>query len=277
MSLTGFFILTGTCTATTKFHALQQRVQQVLHNAPQPGPAIFIAHCLYVLPLFGSYSEGLSHLLISGLRRFLKSRLLPEDLLEGRNVAAQLFLDIVTGYVDHDERIVIKVAEVFDVKLTNIEKVIGNSVAKNDSDLDAAKKFIASYIHQLMDSRSYSTAVALIQQFSIQTSGQPFLLEMLQTRQFKAAENYATHKGIDMLRLLVQEYVKMNMLKNAYDVIKKNNLRQEFPDLYHKYKERYFLMTQYRRPNHFLVSVCWDSWCFVFSLPESKWKYSKKL
>ncbi|XP_034705658.1 uncharacterized protein LOC117929473 isoform X2 [Vitis riparia] len=227
----------GTRTATAKFHALQQRVQQVLHNTPQPGPAIFIAHCLYVLPLFGSYSEGFSHLVISGLRRFLKSGSSQEDLLEARNVAAQLFLDIVAGFVNHDERIVIKVLEVFDVKLTNIEKVIGNSVMKNDSVLDAAKKFVEGYIHQLMDSRSYMTAVALIQQFSIQTAGQPFLLEMLQTRQFKAAEKYATHKGMDMLCLLVQEYVNMNMLKNAYDVIKKNNLRQEFPDIYHKCKE----------------------------------------
>ncbi|KAJ9681794.1 hypothetical protein PVL29_017932 [Vitis rotundifolia] len=227
----------GTRTATAKFHALQQRVQQVLHNTPQPGPAIFIAHCLYVLPLFGSYSEGLSHLIISGLRRFLKSGSFQEDLLEARNVAARLFLDIVAGFVNHDERIVIKVLEVFDVKLTNIEKVIGNSATKNDSVLDAAKKFVEGYIHQLMDSRSYMTAVALIQQFSIQTAGQPFLLEMLQTRQFKAAEKYATHKGMDMLCLLVQEYVNMNMLKNAYDVIKKNNLRQEFPDIYHKCKE----------------------------------------
>lgn len=227
----------GTCTATAKFHALQQRVQQVLHNTPQPGPAIFIAHCLYVLPLFGSYSEGFSHLVISGLRRFLKSGSFQEDLLEARNVGAQLFLDIVAGFVNHDERIVIKVLEVFDVKLTNIEKVIGNSAMKNDSVLDAAKKFVEGYIHQLMDSRSYMTAVALIQQFSIQTAGQPFLLEMLQTRQFKAAEKYATHKGMDMLCLLVQEYVNMNMLKNAYDVIKKNNLRQEFPDIYHKCKE----------------------------------------
>ncbi|CBI39571.3 hypothetical protein VitviT2T_020864 [Vitis vinifera] len=227
----------GTCTATAKFHALQQRVQQVLHNTPQPGPAIFIAHCLYVLPLFGSYSEGFSHLVISGLRRFLKSGSSQEDLLEARNVAAQLFLDIVAGFVNHDERIVIKVLEVFDVKLTNIEKVIGNSAMKNDSVLDAAKKFVEGYIHQLMDSRSYMTAVALIQQFSIQTAGQPFLLKMLQTRQFKAAEKYATHKGMDMLCLLVQEYVNMNMLKDAYDVIKKNNLRQEFPDIYHKCKE----------------------------------------
>lgn len=174
-------------------------------------------------------------------------------------MAAQLFLDIVAGFVNHDERIVIKVLEVFDVKLTNIEKVIGNSAMKNDSVLDAAKKFVEGYIHQLMDSRSYMTAVALIQQFSIQTAGQPFLLEMLQTRQFKAAEKYATYKGMDMLCLLVQEYVNMNMLKDAYDVIKKNNLRQEFPDIYHKCKERYLFNDSLPKAKSFLVSVCWDS------------------
>lgn len=198
-------------------------------------------------------------MIISGLRRFLKSGSLEEDLLEARNVAAQLFLDIVTGIVNHDERIVIKVLEVFDVKLTNIEKVMSNSAVKNDSVLDGAKEFVDGYIQQLMDSRSYTMAVALIQQFSFQTAGQPFLLEMLQTKQFKAAEKYATHKGMDMLCLLVQEYVNMNMLKSAYDVIKKNNLRHEFPDIYHKCKERYLVNDPLLKATSFLVSVCWDS------------------
>ena len=195
-------------------------------------------------------------MIISGLRRFLKSGTFEEDIREARNVAAQLFLDIVAGFVNHDERIVIKVLEVFDIKLTNIEKVMCSSAVKNDSVLDAAKKFVEGYIHQLMDSRSYATAVALIKQFSIQTAGHPFLLEMLKTKQFKAAETYAMHKGTDMLCLLVQEYVNMNMLKSAYDVIKKNNLRQEFPDIYHKCKERYIFNDSLLKAKSFLDSLC---------------------
>uniref|UniRef100_A0A5B7B9X1 3'-5' exonuclease domain-containing protein n=1 Tax=Davidia involucrata TaxID=16924 RepID=A0A5B7B9X1_DAVIN len=227
----------GTCKATKKFRALQQQVHQVLYNAPQPGPAVFVAHCLSVLPIFESYCEGFCHLIISALRRFLKVGTTPEDLLESKFLAARLFLNIVGGSEIYDERILIKILEVFDVGLTDIEKVMCNSDVKNNSNLGTAKTFVEQYIFELIESESYMTAVTLLEHFSIRQSGESFLLKMLQNKQHRAAEKWATFMGKPMLCVLIQEYIDRKVLKHAYEIIKKNNLRQEFSEVYHKCKE----------------------------------------
>lgn len=97
--------------ATKKFQALQQQIHQVLYNSPQPGPAVFVAHSLYVLPIFEADSEGFSHLIISALRRFLKVGTSSEDLLEAKSLAAQLFLLSVGGYIVHDEKVLVKMVK----------------------------------------------------------------------------------------------------------------------------------------------------------------------
>ncbi|KAJ7973290.1 Exonuclease mut-7-like protein [Quillaja saponaria] len=43
--------------------------------------------------------------------------------------------------------------------------------------------------------------------------------------------------GKPMISLLVHEHVDRNMLKSAYDTIKKNHLQQDFPDVYHQGKK----------------------------------------
>ncbi|GMN44000.1 hypothetical protein TIFTF001_013194 [Ficus carica] len=227
----------GTCKATKKFRALQQQVHLVLHNCPPHGPAIFVVRCLYLLPIFGLYSEGFSHLIISALRRFLKVAITSEDLAEAKDLAAQLFLDIVRGSINHDAGVVVKVLETFDVQLTNIERVMCPLKEKDDCSIDTAKAFIERYIFELIECQSYMTAVTLLEHFSIRQSGQSFLRTMIQNIQFKAAEKWATFMGKPLLCSLVQEYVDRNMLSNAYQTIKKNNLQQDFPDVYHKCKE----------------------------------------
>lgn len=210
----------------------------MLQNAPQPGPATFVAYCLQVLPILEAYSDGFSHLIISALRRFLKVGTSREDSLKAKDLAARLFLDIVGGIVDHDERVVVKLVEVFDVQLENIERVICKHEAKNNSNLRTAKTFVEEYIFELIESESYMTAVSLLEQFAIRQSGQCFLHKMMQKKQFKPAEKWATFMGKSMLCVLIQEYMEMKLLKNAYEIIKKNNLQQEYPDVYHKCKER---------------------------------------
>ncbi|CAK7340575.1 unnamed protein product [Dovyalis caffra] len=227
----------GTCKATKKFRILQQNVYQALENSPQPGPATFVVWCLYVLPIFELYCEGFSHLIISALRRFLKLAPASEDTLKAKVPAARLFLDTVEGLVNHDERILVKILEAFDVKLTDIDEAICQLKAQNDYRSDTAKAFVEEFIFKLVDSQSYMTAVSLLEHFSIRQSGQSFLLKMMQNKQSRAAEKWATFMGKPMLCLLVQEYVDRNMLKHAYETIKKNNLKQEFPDVYHKCKE----------------------------------------
>ncbi|KAM1749467.1 hypothetical protein ACFX12_010335 [Malus domestica] len=226
----------GTCKATKKFRALQDQVYLVLRNDPQPGPATFVIQCLYVLPIFDLYCEGFSHLIISGLLHFLKKETCSGDSMEAKDLAAQLFLDIVGGSVNHEGRIIEKILEVYGVQLVNIDKVMCLN-AKNNCRFDNAKAFVEQYIFGLIESQSYMTAVTLLEHFSIRQSGQSFLLRMIESSQLKAAEKWATFMGKPMLCILIREYFGRNMLKNAYDIIQKNNLRHEFPDVYHKYKE----------------------------------------
>ena len=236
-----YLLLTGTRTATQKFKVLQQHVFQALHNGPQPGPATFIVHCLYIVPLLGlPYCEGFSHLLMSSMRRLISRA--PEfgqkKFPDAKHLAARLFLDILSCSVVHAERILIKIIENFEVQLKDVGEAICGSDLGTDA-LDIAKAHIEHHISRFMALESYVTAVALSEHFSICLSGDSFLLKMMQNNQFKPAEKLATMMGKPMICLVIQKYLDMKMLKHAYDMIKKNNLKQEFPDVHHLYKEMY--------------------------------------
>lgn len=58
--------------------------------------------------------------------------------------------------------------------------------------------------------------------------------------EFKAAEKWATLMGKLILCLLVQELMDRNRVKSAYGIVKKNDLRKEFLNIYQKCEERYF-------------------------------------
>ncbi|CAA0816769.1 Polynucleotidyl transferase- ribonuclease H-like superfamily protein [Striga hermonthica] len=218
----------GTCKATMKFRALQQQLYLVFLNNPQVGPSTLIANCLHVLPIFETYCDGFSHLVLSALARYLKIRKNDKDTVNAKIRAARLFLDIIGGTLAHEEGILIKIVKVFGVSLTDIDKLNCD---------DAAKDVVEQYALKLIESESYMTAVDLLIHFSIFQLGESFLLKLIELRQLKAAEKWAAFLGKPMLCLLVQEYVDQKQLKSAYDVIKKNNLRQEFPELYHQSKE----------------------------------------
>ncbi|KAL3636956.1 hypothetical protein CASFOL_019255 [Castilleja foliolosa] len=228
----------GTCKATVKFRALQQQLHLVLLNNSQAGPATLIAHCLHILPLFDTYRDGFSHLVLSSLSRFLRIGKSDEDVTRAKICAAKLFLDIIDGNVAHDEGVLIKIIQVFDMSLMDIDKAMHDlSMKKWTPEADTAKQVVQQYVLRMIDSQSYMTAVDLLIHFSICHSGEPFLLKLLECQQLKAAEKWAAFMGKPMLCLLVQEYVDQKHLKAAYDIIKKNNLRQEFPELYHQSKE----------------------------------------
>ncbi|XP_061369829.1 uncharacterized protein LOC133312614 [Gastrolobium bilobum] len=227
----------GTCKATAKFRALQHQVFLVLHNDPKPGPAIFVVQCLYLSPLFENHSQGFTHLMISALRRFLKRSTTSEDSLEVKDSAAHLLIDIIRGKICHDEKIVMKVLEIVDVKLTNIENAMCQIKKKHDLSCGTAIEFVEQYIFQLVESQLYMQAVTLIEHFSIRHYGQSLLLDMIQKNQFNAAEKWATFMGRPMLFILVEEFIERNMLKNAYETIQKNNLKQDFPEVYKRCKE----------------------------------------
>ncbi|KAM7474216.1 hypothetical protein LguiB_021459 [Lonicera macranthoides] len=221
----------GTCKAQKKFRILQQQIHLILYNTPRPGPAIFIARCLYVVPIFESFCEGFCHLIVSSLGRFLKTGTTQEDLLEAKDIAAQLVLNIIGGNRIHDENLLIKILEIYDIKLTNIEKAMGNS------DVNMAKAFVEQYICELIESKLYIKAVSLLEHFNIHCYGESFLFQMMESKEYRTAEKWATFMGKPMLCTLVKEYINKELLKSAYDIIKKNNLREEFPEVYYKYKQ----------------------------------------
>lgn len=226
----------GTQKATLKFRALQHQIHQILYNDPQPGPATFVVQCLYALPLFGQHCAGFSHLIISSVHRLLKFGTTPADSLKAKQLAASLFLHVLSGTVFYEETIVVKLVEIFDVRWTNIEKVICNSGAVSINNLDKAKQIVEQYILELIEAQSYMSAVILQEQLSIRQYGQSFLFKMIDGNKLKAAEKWAAFMGSSMLHLLVQDHIDKNKLKIAYDIIKRNNLREEFPEVYNKYK-----------------------------------------
>ncbi|KAK9692116.1 hypothetical protein RND81_09G241800 [Saponaria officinalis] len=120
--------------------------------------------------------------------------------------------------------------------LVNFERALHGSRAKNMS-FDEAEAFIEMYIFRQIESQSYMTAVSLLEQFGVRHSGESFLSKMIEANDFSAAEKWASYTGKSMLCVIVLEYVKMNMLKGAYGIIKRNNLQEEFPAVYHKCKE----------------------------------------
>ncbi|CAM8928491.1 unnamed protein product [Rhodiola kirilowii] len=229
--------LCGTWKASKKFRALQQQVHQALQNSPQPGPATFIAHCLYLLPLYESYAEGFGHLIVSSLRRQLKTGTSKADLQSAKVYAAQLFIHIVNGHIIYDEKIAVKLVEAFDIQLTDIEEVIGDTEVIGSGHCDSARAFLEHYVFRLLESQSYLIVVSLLEHFSLRESSESFLIKLIEEKEFKAADKWATFIGKPMLCLLVKEYVALNLMRNAYEILKKNNLREEFPDVYHKCKE----------------------------------------
>lgn len=189
-------------------------------------------------------------MIISGLRHFLKSNVADSEAAKG--LAAQLFVDILGGFVNHDDKVALKVIEVFDVKRINLENVIRRRNGKSGLRYDSASLMLEQYIFKFIQSQSYMTAVSLLERFSIRQSRHSFLLAMLENNQFMAAEKWANFMGKPMLCILVQEYVDRNKLKNAYQIIKKNNLQRDFPDVYHLCKERYLASLFLKRANHLL-------------------------
>ncbi|KAK1317950.1 hypothetical protein QJS10_CPA05g00286 [Acorus calamus] len=158
------------------------------------------------------------------------------DHSKSKCLVAQLFLDVLTAYILHEERILVKILEIFDVGLEDIaEALCGPEV--NGASIGTAMAFIERHIFGFIESQSYMTAVTLLERFSIQQSGQSFLLKMIEDSQYKAAEKWATFMGKPMLCLLVQKYVDLKMLKGAYNIVKQHNLKQEFPNVCYLYKE----------------------------------------
>ncbi|XP_026433878.1 uncharacterized protein LOC113331383 [Papaver somniferum] len=182
----------GTEQATKKLQVLQQQVHLVVQLSPQPGPATFLLQCLYVIPVLEPlYTEFFSHLIISSLCRLLED--IPTE-SEVKKLAAKIFLDVTSGFVSHEERVLKELLEVVDVKLENI----------------AEKPCV---------------------------SKEEFLMRMIEEKQFKAAEKWATFVGKALVVTLINRYLDLKLLKNASDLIEKSNIKQDPLKVHHMYKK----------------------------------------
>ncbi|KQK06740.1 exonuclease mut-7 homolog isoform X2 [Brachypodium distachyon] len=229
--------LYGTHKATLKFRILQQQVKSALHNAPQPGPFTYIVQCMYIVPLLGhSHAEGFSHMLISSLRHLKSMESVQEDFIDAKCLAAQLVLDILASVVPHEERILVKLLETFDIELKDMAHALYGS--KLDfGDVEKTREHLKQYVQCFMKSESYVTAVALITRFSIQCCDESFLITLMGSNQFKEAEEWAAFMGKEMIVVLIQKYLDIKMLKGANELVKQYDLTEEFPDVNYLYKE----------------------------------------
>eukprot|EP01018_Ginkgo_biloba_P028299 Gb_05735 [translate_table: standard] len=222
--------------AVVKFQALRQQVIGALPSAPPPGPATYVIHCLNVLLLIEPpYSEGLSHLLTSALSHVDNRPF--DDAIQARKLAAQLFASVIAGSVTLEERILIKMATVFDIRLDDLVAVIYGP-ALDAENFEKAKAILEAFILTLIRSRLYSSAVSLLKQFALQHSTpQEFLVAMIRDNQVEAAEQWAAYMGKHMICSLVQHCINMSMFKKAYKIVQKYKLKPEFPDAYYQYRK----------------------------------------
>ncbi|PIA57070.1 hypothetical protein AQUCO_00600062v1 [Aquilegia coerulea] len=170
------------------------------------------------------------------LSSFRRLQTVSVDLSEAQSLASQLVAAIMGGDVIYGDPFLIKLLEAFDIRMTNIQKAI-SCREESDGNLDMAKACIEPFISRLIQSESYTTAVTIMEHFSIHQSDQSFLEKMMQQNQFSAAEKWATFMGKAMVCATVQKYIDMKMLRKAYKLIKENDLEQEFSEAYHMCKE----------------------------------------
>lgn len=229
--------LYGTHKATPKFRILQQQVKRALNNGPQPGPFTYIVQCMYIIPLLGqTYAEGFSHMLMSSLRHLKSVESVQKDFFDAKHLAARLVLGILASVVHHEERILVKLLETFDIELRDMAHALYGSEL-GDEDLVKATGHLKQYVQCLMKSESYVTAVTLITRFSIQCCDESFLIKLIESNQFKAAEKWAAFMGKEMICLIIQKYLDLRMIKSANDLVKQYDLTEEFPDVNYLYKE----------------------------------------
>jgi hypothetical protein len=212
-------------------------VKAALHNGPQPGPFTYAVQCMYIVPLLGkTYSEGFSHMLTSSLKHLKSAESVKKDLLESKYLAAQLILDILDSVVPHENRILVKLLETFEIELRDMAHALYGS--ELDGDLVKAREHLKQYVKCFMESESNAIAVALITRFSIECCDESFLIKLIESNQLDIAEECATFMGKEMISLVIQKYLDMKMLKSANKLVKEHDLTDEFPDVSYLYKER---------------------------------------
>ena len=241
VSLTSFLcISTGQGKSTAKFHAIRKQVIQTLPTSPSPGPMTFAIRCLDALTLVGPpYNEGLGHLLTSALNNVIKQKKSTEkDSSLAKKIAASLICNaFMRSMNDMDERIMVKIIEVFDLQATDILKASMN-IETDDKTL-YSEMFVESLILDLIKKHSYSCASSLIKTFKLNQYVSPdFIASMVSEGNLRLAGKWAAYLGRDALCHLVQHFTNVGMFEEAYRYVKNYQLADRFPDARRLYKSR---------------------------------------
>jgi len=175
-------------------------------------------------------------MLTSSLKHLKSVESVQKDFLEAKYLAAQLVLNILDSVVPHENRILVKLLETFEIELRDMAHALYGS--ELDDDLVKARKHLRQYVKCFMELESNATAVALITRFSIQCCDESFLIKLIESNQLDIAEECATFMGKEMISLVIQKFLDMKMLKSANKLVKEHDLTEEFPDVSYLYKER---------------------------------------
>lgn len=231
------FFSAGKGKSTAKFHAIRKQIIQSLPSSPAPGPATFVIRCLEALTLIEApYSEGLAHLLTSALNRVSVESRSCQDAALARKLAASLICSALKGGKYLDDRIIVKIIEVFDVQMMDVAEAL--HISDGDKMLQA-EVFIKPLVVNLIKNHSYNGAMALIKHLQLQNyASQDFLASMVDDGNLHLAGQWASHLGKDMLCFLVQHCTNVGMFKEAYKYVQHYQLRSTFPEARHLYKRR---------------------------------------
>jgi hypothetical protein len=80
-----------------------------------------------------------------------------KDFLEAKHLAAQLVLDILDSVVPHENRILIKLLETFEIELRDVAHALYGSEL-DDDDLMKAREHLRQQVKRCMESESNAVA-----------------------------------------------------------------------------------------------------------------------
>jgi hypothetical protein len=103
---------------------------------------------------------------------------------------------------------------------------------------EEAQGQISKFIKKFVESGSFMTAVSLIKRFEVRMVNESLLGTMLGSSEYQAAEKLAAFMGQPIVCSLIRRYLALKMVKKAYELVKRYDLRQEFPFVGRAYKER---------------------------------------
>ncbi|KAH7446195.1 hypothetical protein KP509_01G044300 [Ceratopteris richardii] len=229
----------GNGKSSSKFQALRSQVIKALPSAPPPGPATFVVNCLEALVCVGPpHDESLSHMLLSALCQLDKSKWADEDRYTACRLAGSFFFNVLVGKLKVESRVAVKIPETFGFDLKDIEDIVSAGQDPGVLQMKAAKGLVECYLLDLLQKRSYTSAVSLIKHFNLKNyDSQSLIITIIDNGQTNLAVDWATYLGKDVLKFLVQYCTQTGLYKVAYKVVKQHKLEAEFPDAYHLYRQ----------------------------------------